>query len=55
MFEVSENVSDYVFMHTAVACIHKRFILTGNLKSAKNECLSNSVENTAESVTSSLH
>jgi len=55
MFEVSENLSEYVFMHTAVACVHKCFTLTGHLKSAKNECLSNSVANTAEAVTCSLH
>ena len=55
MFEVSENVSDYAFMHTAATCVHKCFTLEGHLKSAKNECLSNSVENTAEAVTCSLH
>ena len=55
MFEVSEKVSDYVFMHTAAACVHKCFTLTGHWKSVKNECLSNSVENTAEAVTCSLH
>jgi len=26
-------------MHSALACIHKYFTLTGHLKSAKNECL----------------
>ena len=55
MFEVSENVSEYVFMHTAVACVRKCFTREGHLKSAKNECLWNSVENTAEAVTCSLH
>ena len=55
MFQVSENVSEYVFMHTGVACVHKWFTLTGHLKSAKNECLSNGVKNTAEAVTCSLH
>jgi len=38
-------------MHSALACAHKCFTLTGHLKSAKNECLWNSVENTAEAVT----
>ena len=55
MFEVSENVSEYVFMHTAVACVHKCFTREGHLQSARNECLWNSVENTAEAVTCSLH
>jgi len=55
MFEVSENVSEYVFMHTAVACVHKCFTREGHLKSAKNKCVSNCVENTAEAVTCSLH
>ena len=55
MFEVSENVSDYVFMHTAVACVHKCFTREGHSNSAKNDCLSNSVENTGEAVTCSLH
>jgi len=55
MFEVSENVSEYAFMHTAAACVHKCFTLTGHRKSAKNDCLSNSVENTAEAVICSLH
>ena len=55
MFEVSENVSKYVFMHTAAACVHKCFTREGHLKSAKNDCLSNSVENTGEAVTCSLH
>jgi len=55
MFEVSENVSEYVFMHSAVACVHKCFTREGHLKSAKNVCLWNSVENTAEAVTCSLH
>ena len=45
MFEVSENVSDYLFMHTAATCVHKCFKREGHLKSAKNDCLSNSVEN----------
>jgi len=54
MFEVSENVSEYVFMHTAVAYVHKCFTWEGHLKSAKNDCLSNSVEHTAEAVTCSL-
>ena len=55
MFEVSENVSDYAVMHTAATCVHKCFIREGHLKSTKNKCLSNSVENTAEAVTCSLH
>ena len=55
MFVVSENVSEYVFMNTAVACIHKCFTREGHLKSAKNDCLSNSVENTGEAITCSLH
>ena len=55
MFEVSENVSDYAFMHTAATCVHKCFPREGHLKSAKNDCLSNSVENTGEAVTCSLH
>ena len=55
MFEVSENVSEYVFMHSAVACVHKCFTRECHLKSAKNDCLSNSVENTSEAVTCSLH
>ena len=55
MFEVSENVSDYAFMHTAASRVHKCFTREGHLKSAKNECLSNSFENTAEAVTCSLH
>jgi len=50
-FEVSENVSEYVFMHTAVACVHKCFTLTGGLKSGKCECLWSSAEHTAEAVT----
>ena len=55
MFEVSENVSEYVFMHTAVAYVRKCFTREGHLKSAKNDCLSNSVEHTGEAVTCSLH
>ena len=55
MFEVSEYVSDYAFRHTAATCVHKCFTREGHLKSAKNECLSNSFENTAEAVTCSLH
>ena len=51
MFEVSENVSDYAFLHTAATCVHKCFTREGHLKSAKNDCLSNSVENTGEAVT----
>jgi len=39
MFYVSENVYEFVFMHTAVACVHKCFTLTGGLKSDKCECL----------------
>jgi len=54
MFYVSENVSEYVFMHSAVACVLKCFTREGHLKSAKNECLWNSVENTVEAVTCSL-
>ena len=50
MFEVSENVSEYVFMNTAVACVHKCFTLTGGLKSGKCECLWSSDEKTAEAV-----
>jgi len=38
-------------MHSALACIHKCFTLTGHLKSAKNEYLWSSVENAAEAVT----
>ena len=45
MFEVSENVSEYVFMHTAVACVHKCFTRDGHTKSAKKDCLSNIAEN----------
>ena len=55
MFQVSENVSEYVFMHTAVACVHKCFTREGHLKSAKSDCLSNSVEHSGEAVTCSLH
>ena len=33
------NVSEYVFMYTAVAFVHKCFTLTGGLKSDKCECL----------------
>ena len=55
MFYVSENVSDYAFMHTAATRFHKWFTREGHLKSAKNDCLSNSVENTGEAVTCSLH
>jgi len=38
-------------MHSALACVHKCFTLTGHLKSAKSECLLSSIENTAEAVT----
>jgi len=38
-------------MHSALACVHKCFTLTGHLKSAKSECLWRSVDNTAEAVT----
>jgi len=38
-------------MHSALACVHKCFTLTGHLKSAKWECLQSSVEHTAEAVT----
>jgi len=38
-------------MHSALACVYKCFALTGRLKSAKNECLWSSVENTAEAFT----
>ena len=55
MFYVSENVSEYAFIHTAAACVHKCFTLTGHWKSVKNECLSNSVEHTGEAVTCSMH
>ena len=55
VFEVSEKVSDYVLMHSAVACVHKCFAREGHLKSTKNDCLSNSVENTGDAVTCSLH
>ena len=55
MFEISENVSDYAYMHTAATCVHKCFTREGHLKYAKNDCLSNSVENTGEAVTFSLH
>jgi len=51
MFEVSENVSEYVFLHSALVCVHKYFTLTGGLKSAKCECLWSSAEHTAEAVT----
>ena len=51
MFEVSENDSEYVFMHTAVACVHKCFTLTCSLKSGKCECLWSSAEHAAEAVT----
>ena len=37
-------------MHTAVACVHKCFTLTGGLKSDKSECLWSSAEHTAEAV-----
>jgi len=37
-------------MHSALACVHKCFTLTGHLKSAKNECLWSSVEHTAEAL-----
>jgi len=30
-------------MHSALACVHKCFTLTGHLKSAKSECLWSSV------------
>ena len=55
MLEVSENVSEYIFIHSALVWVHKCFTLTGGLKSGKCECLSNSFENTAEAVTCSLH
>ena len=55
MFEVSENVSECAFMHTAATCVRKCFTREGHLKSANNECLSNSVENTGDAVTCSLH
>jgi len=55
LFEVSENVSEYAFMHTAAACVHKCFTQTGHLKSVQNDSLWNSVDNTAEAVTCSLH
>ena len=51
MFEVSENVSEYVFMQSALVCVHKYFTLTGGLKSGKCECLWSSAEHTAEAVT----
>jgi len=35
-------------MHSALACVHKCFALTGHLKYAKSECLRSSVEKTAE-------
>jgi len=38
-------------MHSALACVHKCFTLTGHLKSDKCECLWNSAEHTAEAVT----
>jgi len=38
-------------MHSALACVHKRFTLTGHLKSAKCECSWSSAEHTAEAVT----
>jgi len=38
-------------MHSALACVDNSFTLTGHLKSAKNECLWSSVENTVEAVT----
>jgi len=38
-------------MHSALACVHKCFTLTGHLKFAKNECLWSSVEHTAEALT----
>jgi len=39
MFYVSENVSEYIFMHSALICVRKCFILTGGLKSGKCERL----------------
>ena len=30
MFEVSENVSAYAFMHTAATCVHKCFTREGH-------------------------
>jgi len=51
MFLVSENVFEYVFMHAAVACVHKCFTLAGGLKSDKCECLWRSAEHTAEAAT----
>jgi len=38
-------------MHSALACVHKCFTLTGHLKSDKCECLWSSAEHTAEAVT----
>jgi len=35
-------------MHSALACVHKCFTLTGHLKSDKCECLRSSAEHTAE-------
>jgi len=43
--------SHQFFIHITLACVHKCFTLKGNLKSAKNECLWNSVEKTAEAFT----
>ena len=51
MFYVSENVSEYIFMHSALICVRKCFILTGGLKSGKCERLWSSAEHTAEAVT----
>jgi len=38
-------------MNFAFSCFHKCFTLTGHLKSAKNECLWNSIEHMAEART----
>jgi len=38
-------------MHSALACVHKCFTLTGHMKSAKRECLWSSFKHTAEGVT----
>jgi len=37
-------------MHSALACVHKCFTQTGQLKSAKSECLWSSAEHTAEAL-----
>jgi len=38
-------------MHSALACVHKCFTLTGHLKSDKCECLRSSAEHTTEAIT----